>query len=45
MLDDKPSVKLVKDTHYGWVDSSEGFEIDLAKLPKGVTKIRFYNSY
>lgn len=47
MLDDKLSVKLVKDTHYvRWGrDSSEGFEIDLAKLPKGVTKIRFYNSY
>lgn len=24
---------------------SEGFEVDIAKLPSGITKIRFYNSW
>lgn len=26
-------------------DNAEGYEIDLTKLPKGITKIRFYNSW
>ena len=26
-------------------DSQEGIEVDLSKLPKGVTKIRFVNSW
>lgn len=26
-------------------DSREGYEIDLSKVPKHVTKIRFYNAY
>lgn len=26
-------------------DSSSGFEVDLSKLPKGITVIRFYNSW
>lgn len=26
-------------------DSREGFEVDVTKLPPGVTVVRFYNSY
>lgn len=38
-LDRHPCVKEYKD------DMQEGFEVDLAKLPPHVTKIRFYNSW
>ncbi len=33
--------------HYtDWHDeSSKGFEVDLTKLPAGVTKLRFYNNW
>jgi len=48
---DEPEEKLQfilkRDDHYTkWQDEMrEGFEVDLTKLPKEVTKIRFYNSY
>ena len=38
-LDGKPGVSDYSD------DMQEGYEIDLKKLPKDVTKIRVYNSY
>jgi hypothetical protein len=46
-LDEKLSVDLEEDVHYKeWSeDSSQGFELDLTKVPKGVTKIRFYNNW
>lgn len=28
-----------------YTDGASGFEVDLNKLPSGVTKLRFYNSY
>lgn len=49
MFDEKLSVELVNGTHYTEYNDSEnsesGFEVDLTKLPKGVTKLRFYNSW
>ena len=47
MLDGKLEIELIKDIHYeDWADeSSQGFEVDLTNLPKGVTKLRFYNSW
>ena len=40
-------IELEKGEHYNdWFeDSSEGYEVDLTKLPKGVTKLRFYNNW
>ena len=37
----------IKDAVEEWNDGemSEGFQVDLEKLPKGVKYIRFYNSY
>ncbi|MEE9214814.1 MAG: hypothetical protein V3U54_08490 [Thermodesulfobacteriota bacterium] len=38
-LEGKPGVKV-------WnAEMEDGFEVDLTKLPKDVTKIRFYTSY
>lgn len=47
MLDEKLSVDLKEGQHYRyWSDeSSQGFEVDLPKLPKGVYKLRFYNNW
>lgn len=47
ILEEKLEVELVEGQHYEEyrAEMSEGFEVDLTKLPKGVTKIRFYNSY
>lgn len=47
MFDAKLSVKLELDKDYTeWHDeSNRGFEVDLTKLPQGVTKLRFYNSW
>jgi hypothetical protein len=47
MFDEKLQIDLKEGEHYEeWrEDSSEGFEVDLTKLPKGVTKLRFYNSW
>ena len=47
LLEEKLEVKLKNGTHYkAWSsDMQEGYEVDLTKLPKGVTKLRFYNSY
>lgn len=47
MLDEKLSVELKEGVHYkDWSqDSSSGFEVDLTKLPAGVTKLRFYNNW
>lgn len=46
-LDQKLEIELKENTHYKIFseNSREGFEIELSKIPKGVTKIRFYNSY
>jgi len=40
-------IELKENIHYSnWSNNSgQGFEIELANLPKGVTKLRFYNSY
>lgn len=47
MLEEKLKIELKEGEHYvDWRDeSSEGFEVDLTKLPKGVTKLRFYNNW
>lgn len=47
LLDDKLEVELKEGVHYNNYadDESEGYEIELNKLPEGVTKIRFYNSW
>lgn len=46
-LESKLEVDLVLGKHYTEysADMTEGFEVDLTKLPKGVTKLRFSNSY
>lgn len=45
--EEKLEIELVEDIHYtDWSDdSSQGYEVDLTKLPKGVTKLRFYNNW
>lgn len=47
LLDSKLARELEKGFHYTEYsdESSQGFEVDLTKLPKGVTKLRFYNSW
>jgi hypothetical protein len=47
MLDEKLELELLEGVHYTEYseNSSEGFEIDLSKLPKGIAKLRFTNSY
>ena len=47
LLEQKLSVKLKQGVHYkDWSnETSEGFEVDLLELPKGVTKLRFSNSW
>ncbi len=47
LLDEKLSVTLKLGKHYEEYNAEmcEGFEVDLTKLPKGITKLRFYNSY
>ena len=47
LLDEKLEQELKEGVHYSkWhKNSSAGFEVDLTKLPKGVTKLRFYNSW
>lgn len=47
LLDEKLSVELKEGVHYkDWSDeSSQGFEVDLSKLPKWITKLRFCNSW
>lgn len=47
LLEEKLEIALKEDIHYkDWSeDSREGYEVDLTKLPKGVTKLRFYNSW
>ena len=47
LLDEKLSVSLKENVHYkDWSDeSSQGYEVDLSKLPKGITKLRFYNNW
>lgn len=47
LLEDKLSVALKEGEHFkNWNDeSSAGFEVDLTKLPKGITKLRFYNNW
>jgi hypothetical protein len=45
--EDKLKVNLQKNIHYTLYngDMSSGFDVDLSKLPQGVTKLRFYNSW
>jgi len=47
LLDEKLTVRLEKGVHYEIYrdEAREGFEIDIKKLPAGVTKVRFYNSF
>ena len=47
VLDEKLQVELTEGVHYNdWADeSSVGYEVDLLRLPKGVTKLRFYNNW
>jgi hypothetical protein len=47
LLDEKLNVMLEDGVHYTQYRDSgcSGFEVDLTRLPKGVTKLRFYNSY
>jgi len=47
LLDEKLEIELEEDVHYTkWCDEyRSGFEVDLSKLPKGVNKLRFYNSW
>jgi hypothetical protein len=47
IIEQKLETRLKLGEHYTEyrADMCEGFEIDLAKLPEGVTRIRFYNSY
>lgn len=46
-MEERLEVKLKLGKHYDeWsADMQEGFEVDLTKLPEGVTKLRFYNSW
>lgn len=45
--EEKLEFKLEKGIHYKeWsAEMCQGFEIDINKIPKEVSKIRFYNSY
>ena len=47
LLDSKLEVDLKLGKHYTEYNAemTEGFEVELADLPKGVTKIRFTNSW
>lgn len=47
LLEEKLQIMLTKGEHYVDYDEDmcQGFEVDLTKLPKGVTKLRFFNSY
>lgn len=47
LLDEKLEIELEEDVHYkNWSDEyCSGFEVDLLKLPKGVTKLRFFNGW
>lgn len=46
VLEEKLEISLGKEILKEWRDdSSEGFEINIADLPKGVTKLRFANSW
>jgi hypothetical protein len=47
LLEEKLEVELQNGVHYKeWrEDMQQGFEVDLTKLPQGVTKLRFYNCW
>jgi hypothetical protein len=48
LLDNKLSVDLEEGNQYTeWYDGygSQGFEVDLSKLPPAITKLRFYNNW
>ena len=47
LLDEKLEIKLIRNKHYKdySADMTDGFEVDLTKLPEGVTTLRFTNSY
>lgn len=49
MADEKLEKELTQGIHYVEYrdshSSEEGFDVDLTKLPTGVTKLRFYNSW
>jgi hypothetical protein len=47
ILEDKLQIDMTLGIHYSEYssDSAEGVEVDLTTLPKGVTKLRFVNSW
>ncbi len=47
MLDQKLEQTLHPDIHYRLInrEGESGFEVDISKLPKGVSKLRFVNCY
>jgi hypothetical protein len=47
LLEEKLEIELEEETHYSKYNApeAEGIEIELDKLPKGVTKIRFINQW
>lgn len=47
LLEEKLEVELKEGVHYKeWgEESSQGYEVDLTKLPKGITKLRFFNNW
>lgn len=47
LLEEKLTIELKEGTHYKeWRDSSSsGFEIEIKDIPKGVSKLRFANSW
>lgn len=47
LLEKSLEIELVRGKHYFEYseDMEQGYEVDLSKLPKNVTKLRFYNSY
>jgi len=47
LLDEKLEIHLKENVHYTeyFDETANGFEIELSALPKGVTKLRFVNSY
>lgn len=47
VLTEKLQIELTEGEHFTEIneDSEKGFEVDLTKLPPGITKLRFYNSW
>lgn len=49
MQEEKLEAELIENVHYtnysDLKEGNQGFEVDLTKLPHGVTKLRFYNNW